>query len=202
MTRVLDVARTGERAWTVYPLEGDPTAQAERTYDNQAAAWHHATWQPLHESNVLPEMHTGESIFIDSRVVRGYTADPRFAETVPASSYAPAFAEKASQLVTAFIQSRINDPAYMTIHGEEVPMTAETETQETAQDAQNTPSESLVGDDGATMPFDAYLAAYDALSDSDRNAYDNFSALAQSASSDQGRDFWRSKAEEVLANSA
>lgn len=193
----------GEREWTVYPLDGDPHTESLRSYDNQAAAWHHAVWHPLHAEDVLPLATPERTIFVDSRVSRGYTADPRHAEKVEASVYGGEHREELDRLITAFIQSRINDPAYMAIYGEEDPMTdetTETETPETPQEPQGGTAEAPAADDGATTQPDPSEAAREALSDSDRNAYDNFSTLAESASSDQGRDFWRSKAEEVLAN--
>lgn len=200
---LLDVTRTGERAWTVHPFEGDPVEDAIRTHDNQAAAWHHAVWMPLHEANVLPEMHTPQrNIFIDSRVSRGYTADPRFAEHLPAQAYDTGATERCSQLVTDFIQSRINDPLYMTIHGEEVSMTTEAETQEAPQEAQNTPSESPAGDHGVTAAPDPREAVRTALSDSERNAFDNYTHMAENAGSEQAREFWQGKADEVASSAA
>lgn len=206
----LDVTRTGERAWTVHHWEDDPTVAPIRTYDNQAAAWHHAVWTPLHTTDTLPQLYgTTRQLFTEEGTPKNATADPRRAARVQASEYDEGRAKVVTDLITAFIQSRINDPAHMTIYGEEAPMsdeTTETETQETPQEtpqeSQNTASESPTADDGATTPEDARKALREALSDSDRNAWDNYSHMAESAPSEQARDFWQGKADEVAANAA
>ena len=65
--------------------------------------------------------------------------------------------------------------------------------------AARTASESPAGDDGATTPEDARQALRAALSDSDRNAFDNFTHMAEKAPSEQAREFWQAKADEVLS---
>lgn len=202
----LDVTRTGERAWTVHPATADPIDGALRTYDNQCAAWHHAVWTPLHQSDSLPQLFgTTMQLFTEEGTPKNATSDPRRAARVAAGEYDEGRAKVVTDLITAFIQSRINDPAHMTIHGEEVPMTdesTETETQETTQEGQEQATEAPAAPEGATTPEDSREAVRTALSDSDRNAYDNFSLMAEKAPSDQAREFWQGKADEVAANAA
>jgi hypothetical protein len=141
-------------------------------------------------------------LFTEEGTPKNATADPRRAARVTAGEYDEGVAKIVTDLVTAFIQSRINDPSYMTIYGEEPSMTDQTDPQETPEEAQSTPAEALEGDDGATTPEDERQALRSALSESDRNAFDNYAHMAESAPSDQAREFWQGKADEVAANAA
>jgi hypothetical protein len=144
-------------------------------------------------------------LFTEEGTPKNATADPRRAARVIAGEYDEGVAKIATDLVTAFIQSRINDPSYMTIYGEEAPMTdetTETEAQETPQETQGQATEAPAAPEGATTPEDTREALRTALSESDRNAFDNFSHMAEKAPSDQAREFWQSKADEVAANAA
>lgn len=221
----LDVTRTGERTWSVHEHGSHPVGDSLRTYDNQAAAWHHAVWTPLHAADALPNLAESRQLFAEQGSPRNMTADPRRAARVPSGEYDETTAKHVTDLITAFIQSRINDPAHMAIYGEEPPMTdestenpcAEVESngladygpeggralaEKAAQDAQNDTPEAPAADDGATTQPDPREAVREALSDSDRNAYDNFSHMADKAPSEQARDFWQAKADEVAANAA
>lgn len=73
--------------------------------------------------------------------------------------------------------------------------------QEPAGDAESD-SESLSDDSGASaQPEDSEPAesvSEPEVAESDRHAYDNFAALAESAPSEQGRAFWQSKANALI----
>ncbi len=63
------------------------------------------------------------------------------------------------------------------------------------------PAEPSPADDGVVTPEDAREAAREALSDSDRNAFDNYAELAEDAP-EHAREFWQRMADDILKGEA
>lgn len=94
-----------EGLWQVVPVGGGDVL---RSHPSLPAAWHHALWQPFHDANTLPKITPGNWFVAEHK---GYTSDPRFAETVPADSVTADEYSRIDKAFVRFIRATIGDMA-------------------------------------------------------------------------------------------
>ena len=118
---VLVVVRHKSRpgAWSVVQYGTDV---AVRSYDSEAAAWYHACWSPLHSTDTLPKVTDGGWFY--SRGGKGFTSDPRFAETKPASKL-DGKRREIDRAIVRFIRAKVGsmDPLEAFLPGDIAPTT-------------------------------------------------------------------------------
>lgn len=216
----LDVVKTGENEWTVQTLRGEVL----RRYPSQVAAWDHAVWSEHVRRKRVPLVDPGGLYRSNAgtEAKAGWTSDPRLARCVPIASATLEQIDQSRKAAVEFIRANLrgrdpmevfypvdladHDPAdyecdllALVAGAEGEPLTADESAAalkafsrgpETAPDGPADPS-------GGEGTADDPRALTERLSDEQRRAWENFTALADDAPSEPARIFWQAKADAV-----
>lgn len=199
---------------------------------SEAVAWYRACTLPFHEENVVPIVGPGGWFVSDSG--RGWTSDPRFAQTMPAHKATPEQIKAAEEAVIRYVRHRLGETRGVEVFMPDKPAEefqrehdlpgmweasdlsgGEADSEQAAGVAES-PSPEVSGDEGhedapetsEAVREDSDLPEWDApttpvtdprdgLSESDRNALDNYMHLAATAPSEQAREYWAAKVREL-----
>lgn len=187
-----------EGEWRVlphYPRFSTPPA-ALRSFPSRAAAWHMACWYGHEQANTLPKITDGDH-FIPDDGAKGYTSDPRRVVTVPAESVDSETYGRIKGAITRFIRARIGEMSEWEPLG--VPP-AEDLPEQPAGEPESEP-ESPAAVEPTPVHWTQIEDVRDAMTDSQRNAYDNFLGLVES-NTGAARDYWQAKVDQLIEESA
>lgn len=216
----IDVGPGGSRTW----VRNQETGRFVRTEGTPWAAWDAACFLPHVEAHTLPVVGAG-GMFRTTDSKGGYSYDPRDAATIPIDEATPEHVYTARLAARRFIYSHTHpgdgtevlhmaddeffehdagqyETDLVALTNEAEPDEAPAEagaTPETPVETPEAPTETPAVDDGVEVHWTAREAAREALTDSDRQAFDNFTDLAESAEPESAREFWNAKADEIIA---
>jgi hypothetical protein len=181
-----------------------------RSFDNAAGAWDFACSSEHDRAGVIPIVGPGGMFLSDSgtRAKANWTYDPRFARTLPVADATPEQIKAARDATVRFIRSKIGDRFTLdTSEAEHNPadydsdLIAEAEaaaaTAESPETIAESPAPEPAEPSEGEAPADEFEAVRARLSDSDRNAFDNYRHMSETVESESARKFWRGMVEDM-----
>lgn len=179
-----------------YAVVNAVTGTVVRQYPEgmHAAAWDHAVWSEHNHAKRVPVVGPG-GWFRAPDKIQGWTSDPRQAKTKSLAVATPEEIKAARQAAARFIQAHVRDDPM------EVFLPDPEQEAGVATEAPEMPAESPAEVPAGKGTESESEALREALSESERQAFDNFTELAAEAPTESARKFWAAKADAIVKGS-